>query len=139
MQGCAILTFLFFITPMAAIIRFLTVGSCPFRAASSFKSRTGFEESLDEARDDTNPCVSLICGISIEVGDEKEQPLATTTSVGALLCGNGMLRSVPIFDADILFGVKADFDIWVALEFTGERLHMNLVSYSVPVDDIFPI
>ena len=108
---CAIITFLFFITPIAAIIRFLTVGSCPFRAASSFKSRTGFEESLGEAKDDTNPGVSLICGSSIEEGDEKEQPLAKTTSVVAWLCGNGIVRSVPIFDPDVLFGAKTDFDI----------------------------
>ena len=40
-------TFLFFMTPIAAMIRFLTVGSCPFNAASSFKSRTGFE-SFDD-------------------------------------------------------------------------------------------
>ena len=111
MGFCAILTFLFFITPIAAIIRFLTVGSCPFRAASSFKSRTGFEESLGEAKDDTNPGVSLICGSSIEEGDEKEQPLAKTTSVVAWLCGNGIVRSVPIFDPDVLFGAKTDFDI----------------------------
>ena len=121
------------------MIRFLTVGSCPFRAASSFKSRTGFEGSLGEARDDTNPGVSLICGNSMEEGDEKEQPLATTTSVVALLCGNGMLRSVPIFDPDKLFGAKTDFDIWAALGFTGDGVHMNLLSYSDPAVNTFPI
>ena len=83
--------------------------------------------------------MSLICGISIEEGDEKEQPLSTTISVVALLCGNGMLRSVPIFDPDILFGAKDDFDVWAALGFTGDGVHMNLLSYSDPAVNTFPI
>ena len=81
----------------------------------------------------------MIWDISIEEGDEKEHPLATTTSAVALLCGNDILRSVPIFDPDKLFGARADFDIWAVMGFTGDGVHMNLLSYSEPAVNTFPI
>ena len=80
---------------MAAIIRFLTVGSCPLSAASSFKSRTGFE-SLDET-EGTDPGLSVeVIELSVEGDEEKEHPLAKTTSVLGMLVSIGKFRSVLI-------------------------------------------
>ena len=74
------------------MMRFLTVGSCPLRAASSFKSRTGLE-SLDEV---IGKFVSIFVDVSvieIDVGKDPP-PLATTTSVFGILINVGMLRRV---------------------------------------------
>ena len=87
-------TFLFFITPIAAIMRFLTVGSCPLRAASNFRSRTGLE-SLDEIE----PLASVpwIVAVFIEVGADagegKDDVLIARLQLGTFTTV-GMLRSV---------------------------------------------
>ena len=84
-------------TPMAAIIRFLTVGSCPLSAASNFKSRTGFE-SLEET-EGTDPGLSVeLIEVSVEADDEKEHPLARTISVFGILASVGIFRSVAVLE-----------------------------------------
>ena len=82
-------------TPIAAMIRFLTVGSCPFNAASSFKSRTGFESFDDIVGKDPELEVALF---SIEADAENEQPLATTISVVVF----DMLANVGMFKPEML-------------------------------------
>ena len=72
------ITFLFFITPIAAMIRFLTVGSWPFNAASSFRSLTGFESFDDIVGREEEEAGAPV---SLETVGENEQPLATTISV----------------------------------------------------------
>ena len=82
-------------TPIAAIIRFLTVGSCPLSAASSFKSRTGFE-SLEETEGTDPGLIVEFIEVSVEADGEKEHPLARTTSVFGILASVGIFRSVLI-------------------------------------------
>lgn len=78
-------------------MRFLTVGSCPLRAASNFKSRTGFE-SLDDIEllfVGTVPgLVSVVMEVFVGADEEKEQTPATTTSVLGIFTNVGVLRSV---------------------------------------------
>ena len=81
-------------TPIAAMMRFLTVGSCPFNAASSFKSRTGFESFDDIVGIDPELELTVF---SVETDGENEQPLATTISVVV-----GMLANVGMFKPDTL-------------------------------------
>ena len=92
-------------TPIAAMIRFLTVGSWPFNAASSFKSRTGFESFDDMVGKE----LVVTGGLgSLEMDGEFELPLATTISV--LFC---MFPNVGIVKLELppngvigLFGIE---------------------------------
>ena len=88
-------TFLFFITPIAAMIRFLTVGSCPFKAASSFKSLTGFE-SLEYMVGKELELEVTGAFVSVDIDGENEQPLATTISVElCILPNDGIFKLEP--------------------------------------------
>ena len=75
-------------------MRFLTVGSCPLRAASNFRSRTGLE-SLDEIE----PLASVpawIVAVFIEVGadagEAKDGAVTARLQLG-IFTTVGMLRS----------------------------------------------
>ena len=90
-------TFLFFITPIAAIIRFLTVGSCPFKAASSFKSLTGFE-SLEYMVGNELELEVTGAFVSVDIDGENEQPLATTISVVFCIVPNDGIFKLETFE-----------------------------------------